>query len=160
MAAAKAEKKQDKHQDRFELTDSLEQVFLAGLGAMSAAGEAGAKTFESLVRQGEDFRKKATAKTGKIISEVQDAVRGVADDATGKADGLFEQVRESSQVARITSVFDQRVARALKRLRVPTAAEVEELGDKIDHLIGLVEAQGKKPAAKKKTKKAAGKKAG
>jgi poly(hydroxyalkanoate) granule-associated protein len=122
---------------------------------MSAAGEVGTKTFESLVRQGEEFRARATDRTDKVIDEVQEAVRDITDDASEKAEGLFEQVRESSRVTRITSVFDQRVSRALKRLRIPNKAEFEEMSDKIDHLIKLVEAQQKKPAAKKAKKKAA-----
>jgi poly(hydroxyalkanoate) granule-associated protein len=155
MTAEKAKSTHDDVEEKVELTNRLEQVFLAGLGAMSAAGEVGTKTFESLVRQGEEFRARATDTTDKVIDEVQEAVRDITDDASEKAEGLFEQVRESSRVTRITSVFDQRVSRALKRLRIPNKAEFEEMSDKIDHLIKLVEAQQKKPAAKKAKKKAA-----
>lgn len=154
MTAEKAKPQQDDVEEKVELTNRLEQVFLAGLGAMSAAGEVGAKTFESLVRQGEEFRTRATDRTGQAIDEVQEAVREVTDDASEKAEGLFEHVRESSRVSRITSVFDERVSRTLKRLRIPNKAEFEELSDKIDHLIKLVEAQQKKPSAKKAAKKA------
>lgn len=155
MTAEKAKPQQDKVEEKVELTNRLEQVFLAGLGAMSAAGEVGAKTFDSLVRQGEEFRAKANDRTDKVIDEVQEAVREITDDASEKAEGLFEQVRESSRVTRITSVFDERVSRALKRLRIPNKAEFEELSDKIDHLIELVETQQKKPAVKKRATKTA-----
>jgi hypothetical protein len=46
-----------------EIGDNLEHAFLAGLGALSNAQKKGAKTFDSLVKQGEDFRKKASKKT-------------------------------------------------------------------------------------------------
>ena len=39
MAEEKAAKQQETADENLELTDRLEQVFLAGLGALSAAGE-------------------------------------------------------------------------------------------------------------------------
>lgn len=161
MTASKAEKKTETTEENADLSNRLEQVFLAGLGAFSTAQEVGVKTFDSLVNQGEDFRKKATDTTEKLIGDVQEAVQEIKEDATSKAEGLFDQVRESSQVTRISSVFDERVAGTLKRMAVPSKADIEVLNDKIDRLIELVEAQAPKKAAAKKTtaKKAPAKKA-
>ena len=154
MAANQAKKQENLSEEKAELTDRLEQVFLAGLGALAAAQEVGTKTFESLVSQGEDFRKKANDKTDELIDDVQEAVREVRENAQSKAEGLFDQVRESSQVSRISSVFDQRVAGALKRLTVPSRADLEKLNVKLDRLIELVEGKQKvtvKKASKKKS---------
>lgn len=151
MATNQAEKQDAQAEEKNELTERLEQVFLAGLGALSAAQEVGTKTFESLVGQGEEFRKKANDKTDELIDDVQSAVREVRESAQSKAGGLYDQVRESSQVSRISSVFDERVAGALKRLTVPSRAEVEELRVKLDRLIELVE--GKPQTTTKKARK-------
>lgn len=46
-----------------KVAEQFEDAFLAGLGALSNAQKAGAKTFDSLVKQGEAFRKKTTKRT-------------------------------------------------------------------------------------------------
>ena len=63
------------------LYEVITHAFLAGLGALSNAQKAGAKTFDTLVKQGKDFRKKTTRKTESLIDEVQGAIRDMADDA-------------------------------------------------------------------------------
>jgi len=132
-----------------DISHQLENVFLAGLGALSTVTEVSAKTFDSLVDQGEDYRKNATKKTEKIIGEVEQAVRGATENAQSKASGLFEQVRDTSKVDRLQKVFDDRVDDALKRLRVPSQRDIKALNAKLDKIIRLVDPKPAKPAAKK-----------
>ena len=157
MSAAKKETNEQNSSKTEELTESLEKVFLAGLGALSTATDFGAKTFESLVDQGQAYRKAASAKTEKLIEEVQDAVKDVTEGAQERATGLIDQVRERSNVTSLNEVFDARVDSALRRLRVPTQGDIEALNEKLDKLIKLVEAKENKPVAKKRkvTKKTA-----
>ncbi len=153
------DKKSDDKKTGADISESLEQVFLAGLGALSAATEVGAKTFDSLVDQGEAYRQKASKKTEEIIEEVQEAVREVADSAQERATGLFDQVRETTKVEGLHDAFDRRVEGALARIRVATQKDVEALNARIDTLIDLIEAKEAKPAPKKRAaKKAATKK--
>jgi len=153
MSAAKQTKKDQKTAASNELSERLEQVFLAGLGALSTASEIGAKTFDSLVDQGQGYRKAASKKTGDLIEDVQDAVREVTEGAQTRASGLIDQVREQSNVTRLNDVFDKRVDATLHRLGVPTQKDLDALNAKLDKLIKLVEAKDKKPAAKKATRK-------
>ena len=157
MSAAKKETNEQNTSATEELTESLEKVFLAGLGALSTATDFSAKTFESLVDQGQAYRKAASAKTEKLIEEVQDAVKDVTGGAQERATGLIDQVREqsNSNVTRLQDVFDSRVEGALRRLQVPTRSDIEALNEKLDTLIKLAEAGSKKPAAKKTASKKA-----
>ena len=94
MAAKKSTKKQKDSENRAsDISEQLEHAFMAGLGALSDAQKKGAKTFDSLVKEGEKFRKKTTSKTETLIDDVQDAIRDMADDAQSKATGLLDQVR-------------------------------------------------------------------
>lgn len=128
-----------------DVAGQLEHAFLAGLGALSDAQERGAKTFESLVKQGEAFRKDATDKTEALISDVQDAIRGMAGGAQSKATGLLDQMRDASQLDKLNSVFDSRVASTMDRLGVPRKADIDALERKLDRVLRAVES---KPSAK------------
>ncbi len=152
MSAAKSKKKDPNSNAGGDISDRLEHVFLAGLGALSTASEIGAKTFESLVDQGEQYRKKASKTTEKLIREAQEAVRDVTENAQSRASGLFDQVRDTSNVSKLHDVFDRRVDSALSRIGVPTRKDFDALNAKLDKLIKLVEtvpAGDEKPAPRK-----------
>ena len=139
-----------------EIGENLEHAFLAGLGALSNAQKKGAKTFNSLVKQGEDFRKKTSKKTESLIDDVQDAIRDMSDDAQDKATGLLDQVRDKSRLNKLTDAFDSRVADAMDRLNVPSKNDIDAINKKLNKIIKLLGDQAKpvaKPAAKPKTVK-------
>jgi len=146
-----------------DITEQLEHAFMAGLGALSDAQKKGAEQFESLIKEGEKFRKKTTTKTESLIDDVQDAIRDMADDAQSKATGLLDQVRGKSNLHKLQSAFDTRVADAMDRLNVPSKNDIDAINTKLNKIIRLLNEQGK-PAAKKKatrkrtTKKPAAKK--
>ena len=102
MVKQKRQSKQnDSGKGSADISGQLEHVFLAGLGALSNTRKAGQKTFETLVKQGETFRKGATSKTEALIDDVQDAIRGMAGDAQSKATGLIDQMRETPQMDKL-----------------------------------------------------------
>ena len=142
-------------------TDQFEHVFLAGLGAMSNAQKAGAKTFDSLVKQGEEFRNRASERTDSLIEEVQDAIRGMTSDAESKTTGLLNKVRDASKLDNLYSVFDARVADAMDRLNVPSKNDIDAINKKLNKIMKLLDEQKKpasakpRPAAKRKTRKKA-----
>ena len=147
-----------------DITEQLEQAFMAGLGALSDAQKKGAKRFESLIKEGEKFRKKTTTKTESLIDDVQDTIRDMAEDAQSKATGLIDQVRDKSRLHKLQSAFDTRVADAMDRLNVPSKNDIDAINKKLNKIIRLLNEQGttaaktkttrkrttKKPAAKKK----------
>mgnify|MGYP001813363382 CR=1 FL=1 len=81
MAGKKSTRKQADSDTRVnEFADQLESAFMAGLGALSGAQKRGAETFDTLVQEGEKFRRKATSRTESLIDDVQGAIRAMADD--------------------------------------------------------------------------------
>jgi poly(hydroxyalkanoate) granule-associated protein len=164
MANKKSTRKQKDSDTRVgEIADQLEHAFLAGLGALSDAQKIGAERFDSLVKEGEKFRKKATSKSESLIDDVQDAIRDMAGDAQSRAEGLLDQVRDKSRLDKLQSAFDTRVADAMDRLNVPSKNDIDAINKKLNKIIRLLD-DGGKPAAKKKvtrkraTKKTAAKK--
>jgi poly(hydroxyalkanoate) granule-associated protein len=133
-----------------DIAEQFEHVFMAGLGALSDAQKKGAKTFDSLVKEGEKFRRKTTSKTESLIDDVQDAIRDMADDAQSKATGLIDQVRDKSRLDKLQSAFDTRVADAMDRLNVPSKNDIDAIHKKLDKIIRLLQ-EDSKPAAKKAT---------
>lgn len=151
MAGRKYTKKQ-KPSDK-NIAEQLEDAFLAGLGALSNAQKAGEKTFESLVKQGEQFRKKTTKRTESLIDNVQDAIRDMSDDAQSRATGLLDQVRDKSNLRKLQGAFDTRVADAMDRLNVPSKNDMDKINRKLNKIVRLLDEKPKK-ATRKVVKKA------
>jgi poly(hydroxyalkanoate) granule-associated protein len=117
--------------------DSAQQIWLAGLGAFAKAQEEGTKVFEALVKEGRGLQKRTRAMTEEKLGEVGGRVARVTGD-------LSKQATESWD--RLEQVFEDRVARALNRLGVPTNADVQALVARVDALNASVQALGGKPA--------------
>lgn len=137
------------------VAEQLEHAFLAGLGAMANTQKVGSKAFEALVEQGKSFRKQTSNKTESLIEDVQDAIRGMADDAQSNASGLLHQMRDTPQMEKFQSVFDSRVASALDRIGVASKKDLEALNAKLDRVLK----SGQKKRAAKTTAKKTAKKA-
>jgi len=154
MAGKKTSKKQKASESRVgEFADQLEHAFLAGLGALSDAQKKGAERFDSLVKEGEKFRKKATSRTEALIDDVQDAIRDMAGDAQSRATGLLDQVRGKSNLSKLQSAFDTRVADTMDRLNVPSKNDIDSINKKLNKILRLLEEQGKPAARKTATRK-------
>lgn len=98
--------------------ESAHQIWLAGLGAFAKAQEEGNKVFDALVKEGENIQ----AKTRKVADEK------IAEVA-GKAAGTWD---------RLETVFEERVARALGSLGVPTKKDIEKLSKRVAELTSVV----------------------
>ena len=153
MAGKKSTKKQtDTEVTANDLAGQLENAFMAGLGALADARNEGVKRFESLIKEGEKFRRKTTDRTETLIDDVQGTIREMADDAQSKASGLLDQVRDKSRLDKLQSAFDTRVADTMDRLNVPSKNDIDSINRKLNKIIRLLNEQDK-PAAKKKSKK-------
>ncbi|MBV8034095.1 phasin family protein [Roseateles sp.] len=134
--------------------DSAQQIWAAGLASFAKAQGEGSKVFEALVSEGLKLQKKTQSAAEEKLSAVASKVSGMAGDMGAKAGHQWDKLE---------AIFEQRVAKALKSLGVPSAGDIDSLIKRIDALAqsaGLQEAPVKaarKPAAKKATavKKAA-----
>ncbi|MCX7892566.1 MAG: phasin family protein [Burkholderiales bacterium] len=125
------------------IRESAQSIWLAGLGAFSKAQAEGNKVFDTLVKQGRSLesvtRKLATDK----VSEVTSNVGKAANRATATWDKLEQ-------------VFEDRVARALQRLGVPTNRDIQALSKRVEQLTESVQKLSHAaPAAKKPSVKRA-----
>ena len=124
--------------------DSAQQIWLAGLGAFAKAQAEGGKLFDSLVKEGASL----DAKTRKFT-------QAKVDEARGNVESTLGQVRERSQETwdKLEKVFEDRVSRSLKRLGIPTHADLKRVEARIDALSrGGKAAPAKRPAAKRAAK--------
>jgi poly(hydroxyalkanoate) granule-associated protein len=116
---------------------SAQQIWLAGLGAYAKAQEEGGKVFEALVKEGESIQKKGSKVFETLVKEgesIQKKTRKVADEkvaaVAGKAAGTWD---------RLEQVFEDRVARALSSLGVPTKKDIEKLSKRVAELTAVVQ---------------------
>ncbi len=127
--------------------DSAQQIWLAGMGAFSKAQEEGTKVFEALVKEGMTLQKKTQGMAEEKISEVTGKMSAMADTVSHKAGQNWDKLE---------SIFEARTAKALNKLGVPTAKDVQALAERVDALAAAVAKLGK-GAAPKATVKAAAK---
>lgn len=111
-----------------ELQESAHKIWLAGLGALSAAGEEGNRFFHQLVEKGEDVESRGKKRFDEARDEVQTGAKKARERVESSVDEMWEKM-------------DERLAEAMQRFGVPTRDEiqsltrrVEELNTKIDHL--------------------------
>ena len=105
--------------------ESASQIWLAGLGAFSKAQEEGSKVFDSLVREGLSIQRKTQAAAEEKISEATARMATMASGLSERATGQWDKLE---------TIFEERVSRALKKLGVPTAKDIDALIARIDEL--------------------------
>ena len=131
--------------------ESAQQIWLAGLGAFSKAQEGGGKVYEALMKEGLSIQRKTQAAAEEKISEATSKMANMAGDIQSKAGHQWDKLE---------NIFEDRVAKALNKLGVPSAKDVEALIARIDELNKSVQKMsGKSPAAKPADKPAAKKSA-
>jgi poly(hydroxyalkanoate) granule-associated protein len=125
--------------------DSAQQIWLAGMGAFAKAQEEGGKVFEALVKEGMSLQKKTQGIAEDKISEVTGKMSAMAGTVTAKAGQNWDKLE---------AIFEARTAKAMGKLGVPTAKDVEALTQRVDALAAAVAKLGK-AAPKAATKTAA-----
>jgi poly(hydroxyalkanoate) granule-associated protein len=104
---------------------SAQQIYLAGLAQFSKAQQNGGNVFETMVKEGLAVQRKTQAAAEERISEVTNKAAGVANEVAAKATGQWNKLED---------IFEDRVARALNKLGVPSAKDIETLIKRIDSL--------------------------
>lgn len=119
------------------IRDSAQQIWLAGLGAFAKAQEGGTKVFEALIKEGESLQSRTKEAAAEKVTEM-----------TSRATGTWD---------RLEKVFEDRVARALHSLGVPTKQDVQTLTRRVHELTTMVqqlaegEAAQRKPVARRRS---------
>ena len=127
--------------------ESAQQIWLAGLGAFAKAQEGGGKVYESLMKEGLSIQRKTQAAAEEKLSEATSKMANMAGDIQSKA---------GQQWDKLENIFEDRVAKALNKLGVPSAKDVDALIARIDELNKSVQKMTTKtPASKVPSKTAA-----
>ena len=129
--------------------DSAQQIWLAGMGAFAKAQEEGGKVFEALVKEGVGLQKKTQGLAEERISAVTGKMTAMADGVSGKAGAQWDKLE---------TIFEERVAKTLNRMGVPSRKDIDTLVKRIDELstkVGAKAAPAKKAAARKPAAKTA-----
>ena len=120
--------------------ESAQQIWLAGLGAFSKA-QGGGKVFETLMKEGVNLQRKTQAAAEEKIGDVADKMSAMAGEVGHKANAQWDKLE---------TIFEERTARALGRLGVPSAKQLATLAARVDALAAAVAQLGgsaDKPAA-------------
>lgn len=105
--------------------DSAQQIWLAGLGAFAKMQQEGSKAFEALVKDGAGMQKKTQQAAEETLAQAQARMSGFANEFGAKAAG---------QWGKLENIFEERVAKALEKLGVPTADDVTALRARVTAL--------------------------
>jgi poly(hydroxyalkanoate) granule-associated protein len=138
-----------------DVRESAHKIWLAGLGALAVTEEEGSKLFKNLVQQGERYEAEGKQR---LKAAKRDAV-----DAGARAGKLAEETAERARRAaegaweQLGGAFDEKLAKALHRIGVPTRDEINALSRRIEELTRAVDrARGPKPGAAKPAAKPGG----
>jgi poly(hydroxyalkanoate) granule-associated protein len=101
------------------IRESAHTIWLAGLGAFAKAQQEGSKVFDALVKEGELVQERAKTAADERIADIQ-----------ATASGTWEKLEQ---------VFEDRVARALRGIGVPTDKDVHALSQRVAELTAVVE---------------------
>ena len=107
------------------ITESAQQIWLAGMGAFNRAQSEGGKLFESLVRDGVSLEQSAR----KFAGARADVVRVVVEDRVGQA-----RERAADTWDKLEKVFEDRVQRAIVKLGVPGRDDINALSARVERL--------------------------
>lgn len=133
------------------LSESAQQIWLAGVGAFGRAQVEGTKLFEALVKEGLNVEQTARKFAGNRAEEARAAV----ESGVGQA-----RERAADTWGRMEKVFEDRVQRALVKLDVPGREDLAQLDRRVETLTAELRRHNKAPPKKREpgtTTKTAGK---
>ena len=120
-----------------KVRESAQQIWLAGLGAFAKAPQEGGKVFEALVQDGVNLQRKTQTVAQERMAEATERMSELAGGLSARA---------GQQWGRLESIFEERVARALSSLGLPSAAQLQALAQRVADLeTELAKLRGQKP---------------
>ena len=142
MAKSLASDKPHSAADNAAAPAPTHQIWLAGLGAMAKAQEQGSKAIEALVNDGLAFQRKSQAEAQQRLHEATERLTHLASD--------FGQ-QTTVRVDRLEHLFEDRVAKALQRLGMPTLYDLQALTERVAQLEAQLTKATAAPKAASKT---------
>lgn len=125
---------------------SAQQIWVAGLGAFARAQKEGGELFEKLVQEGGELQKLTQQLMPEKSFAVGETVARFAENVGKQASGSWDKLEK---------IFEDRVARSLRSLGVPSRDDIAALTSEVAALKAQVAALTPKAPAKKAAKTAA-----
>ncbi|MFO6418767.1 phasin family protein [Hylemonella sp. W303a] len=139
-----------------DFDEAARQIWQGGLDALTRAQAQGSQVLDALVQEGLAMQRRTQAMAGSVAEKAQAAFnQKLGDNVTEKLSDNLGQ-----QWSKLEGLFEERVARTLQRLGLPTAQELQALKDRIARLEAELTSKGKRHPAREAqaTKTALGKK--
>jgi poly(hydroxyalkanoate) granule-associated protein len=107
------------------VTPPAQHVWLAGLGALAKAQQEGSKAMEALVNDGLAFQRKSQSEAQQRLQEATERLSHLTTNFGQPASG---------RVDKLEHLFEDRVAKALHRLGMPSLLDIQMLNDRVTQL--------------------------
>jgi poly(hydroxyalkanoate) granule-associated protein len=124
------------------MMEGLQQIWLAGVGALSRAQREGPAAFQEAVTEGLRILDRSRSGAERLVREAIDTAQGTVQS---RLDDVMTQANQTWDGLEL--LFQNRVQQALTRIGVPTADEVRALTRRVAELNDSVKALSKKRAA-------------
>ena len=105
-----------------DIIGSIRKIWLAGLGAFAMAEAGGSKLFATLVEEGEKVEAHTRQVTQEKVETVKSRLENTVEEIKDRATDTFDGVEQ---------LFEDRMARVLLRLGVPTSEDIQELSERV-----------------------------
>jgi len=116
-----------------EIKNTINNLWLAGLGVASLAQKESVKAYDSLIKEGKTLEKKSK----KISKEV-----------STKAEKRFNSIRKvaDKQFNKVENLFETKIESVLKKLDIPSVKDINGLSKKVDSLVKEIKQSNTKAA--------------
>ena len=138
--------------------ENVQQIWLAGMGAIARAQKEGPAAFQDAVAEGFKLLTQSRASAEKMIRDVFESAQG---SVQSRLDSARDQATETWD--NLEALFQSRVHKALQQLGVPSAEEIRALTRRVAELNENVKAlkarppRGRRAAAPRKAPRKAAK---
>ena len=105
--------------------ESAQQIWLAGLGAFAKAQEEGSKVFQGLVSEGLELQRQTKVAAEEKLAEASAKLRSLAEASNLSVSSLTAKATQPWD--KLETIFEERVAKALKHLGTPSPEEFDAL---------------------------------
>ena len=114
------------------VTDSVKEIWFAGLGAFSVVQQEG----EKLIGQGTNLFDKLVSEGARVEKESINLVDTTVEEIKSDVEKRVEEVRHQANESwdSLGSVFDERVSGTLERLGIPTTKEFDKLSGRVQNI--------------------------
>jgi poly(hydroxyalkanoate) granule-associated protein len=131
------------------MIEGVQQIWLAGMGAISRAQRDGPAAFQEAVTEGLKLLERSRSNAERVVRDVFETAQG---SMHSRLDSARTQANETWET--LEALFQNRVQRSLMQIGVPTADEVRRLTRRVAELNDSVKALTRRQA--KSRKRAAG----